>query len=225
MPASTMPISRDSPSSASPSTNGASPSVACGFGHRASAPSSAWRSGGIRCWAVLGLRRLVVVLLQARGDRRGGLDAVAGDDRARIGECASGSGTVGPEAITAGSSPGTSLIASVTTRAGRAAAASRPPLIAERCLRTQFISVMFAPDASSARLIACLSASVRPAAGAAHNADPPPDISASTRSSGPKPVHTLQQPARASFAVGVGHRMRGLDHLDVAASARRGRSG
>ena len=29
-----------------------------------------------------------------------------------------GSGTVGPEAITAGSSPGTSEIASVTTRAG-----------------------------------------------------------------------------------------------------------
>ena len=126
-----------------------------------------------------------------------------------------GSGTVGPEAITAGSSPGTSLIARVTTRAGRAAAASRPPLMAERCLRTQFISEMFAPDASKARLIACLSASERPAAGAAHNADPPPEISASTRSSEPKPAHALQQPTCASFAVGIRHGVRGLDHLDV----------
>ncbi len=98
-----------------------------------------------------------------------------------------GSGTVGPEAITAGSSPGTSLIASVTTRAGLAAAASLPPLMAERCLRTQFISEMFAPQASSARLIACLSASVSPSAGAAQSAEPPPDIRASTRSSGPRP--------------------------------------
>ena len=58
-----------------------------------------------------------------------------------------GSGTVGPEAMTAGSSPGTSEIASVTICAGAAAAASRPPLIAERCLRTQLISPMVAPAA------------------------------------------------------------------------------
>ena len=56
-----------------------------------------------------------------------------------------GSGTVGPEAITAGSSPGTSEMTSVTTCAGAQAAASRPPLIADRCLRTQFISAMLAP--------------------------------------------------------------------------------
>ena len=61
-----------------------------------------------------------------------------------------GSGTVGPLAMTAGSSPGTSLISSVTTRAGAQRAASRPPLIADRCLRTQFISSIAAPLRSSA---------------------------------------------------------------------------
>ena len=87
-----------------------------------------------------------------------------------------GSGTVGPEAITAGSSPGTSEIARVTTRAGAAAAASRPPLIAERCLRTVLISPIVAPERSSARVTACLSASVRPGAGSASSAEPPPEI-------------------------------------------------
>ena len=62
-----------------------------------------------------------------------------------------GSGTVGPLPITAGSSPGTSLIASVTTRAGAAAAASRPPLMADKCFRTTFISVILAPHANSER--------------------------------------------------------------------------
>ena len=76
-----------------------------------------------------------------------------------------GSGTVGPEAITAGSSPGTSEIARVRIRAGAAAAASRPPLIAERCLRTVLISPIVAPQRSSARVTACLSARVRPGAG------------------------------------------------------------
>jgi hypothetical protein len=60
-----------------------------------------------------------------------------------------GSGTVGPEAITPGSSPGTSLMASVTTRAGCAAAASRPPAKALRCLRMQFISWIEAPEAAA----------------------------------------------------------------------------
>ena len=51
-----------------------------------------------------------------------------------------GSGTVGPEPMMERSSPGTSEITRVTTFAGKAAAARRPPLMAERCLRTQFIS-------------------------------------------------------------------------------------
>ena len=51
--------------------------------------------------------------------------------------------------MTAGSSPGTSEIANVTTRAGRARAVSRPPLMAERCLRSVLISPIEAPDLRS----------------------------------------------------------------------------
>ena len=64
-------------------------------------------------------------------DKGGGLSAAAE---------VVGSGTVGPDAITDGSSPGTSEIISETTGAGAAAIASLPPLIADRCLRTVFIS-------------------------------------------------------------------------------------
>ena len=58
--------------------------------------------------------------------------------------------------MVAGSSPGTSEMASVSAAAGQAASASRPPLIAERCLRTALISPMAAPEASSARRQALL---------------------------------------------------------------------
>ena len=97
-----------------------------------------------------------------------------------------GSGTVGPEAITAGSSKGTSEIASVRIeRALRAATARRPPLIRERCLRTVLISPIGAPERSSALVIACFSGSVRAPAGAIQLAEPPPDSSTRTSSSGP----------------------------------------
>lgn len=53
-----------------------------------------------------------------------------------------------------GPSPGTSEMSSVTSRAGWHAAARRPPLMRERCRRTQFISEMVAPDLSNALLTA-----------------------------------------------------------------------
>src|SRR5271166_3130028 len=87
-----------------------------------------------------------------------------------------GSATVGPDAITLGSSPGTSEISKATTRAGAAAAANLPPLIADRCLRTQFISEIAAPLFSKALLIPCLSARVMPGAGKDKSAEPPPEI-------------------------------------------------
>ena len=102
---------------------------------------------------------------------------------ARASDSVEGSPTVGPEPITAGWSPGTSEIASVTTRAGCARVASRPPLMRERCFRTVFISVMLAPERSSARVMSCFSSSVIPAAGAIQLADAPPESSTSTRSS------------------------------------------
>jgi len=79
-------------------------------------------------------------------------------------------------------------MSSDTTRAGHACIASRPPLIADRCLRTVFISAIVAPRSSSACVIACFCASEMPCAGRAHSAEPPPEISAITRSSGPSPV-------------------------------------
>ena len=50
-------------------------------------------------------------------------------------------------------------MATVTSRAGWARCASRPPLMRERCLRSVFISVIGAPQASSARVTACFSRS------------------------------------------------------------------
>ena len=98
-----------------------------------------------------------------------------------------GSAAVGPDATRAGSSPGTSEMISATTFAGCAANARRPPLIADRCLRTQLISEMGAPLASSARVTFCLSSRLIPGAGNVSSEDPPPEISANTRSSGVRP--------------------------------------
>src|SRR6202162_1014263 len=114
-----------------------------------------------------------------------------------------GSPTVGPEPMSVGLSPGTSEITSVTTFAGKHAAARRPPLMPERWRRTQFISPIGAPEVSSARLSACLSSSARPASGNVSRAEAPPDINASTRSSWLSPW-TLA-------------RMRSLDDLDALA--------
>jgi len=61
---------------------------------------------------------------------------------------------------------GTSEIAIVTSRAGCARAARRPPLMRERCLRTVLISVIDAPQASSDLVSACFSTSDRSAVGA-----------------------------------------------------------
>ena len=94
---------------------------------------------------------------------------------------------VGPEATSAGLSPGMSETTSDTTLAGQAAAASRPPLIVETCLRIVFIAAIGAPEASSASLTAISSASVRPSAGDGSSAEPPPEISATTRSSAVRP--------------------------------------
>ncbi len=102
----------------------------------------------------------------------------------------------------------------VTRRAGRAATASRPPLIAERCLRTAFISVIVAPLASRARLTACLSASVMPPAGSVMSAEPPPEIRAITRSSGRRPDDGRENELRRRLAHRVGDRMRGLEDPD-----------
>ena len=106
---------------------------------------------------------------------------------------------------------------SETTRAGWAAAASRPPLMVETCLRMVFIAAIGAPEASSASLTAISSASVRPPAGDGSSAEPPPEISATTRSSSVEAGDGFEQALRGLEAGRVGHRMRGLDDLDALA--------
>ncbi len=83
---------------------------------------------------------------------------------------------VGPEPITDGSSgigPCTSEMAKVNVRAE--AAASCPPLICERCLRTQLSPSIATPARISVRLASTFSPSVTPGTGAASSADAPPD--------------------------------------------------
>ena len=94
-----------------------------------------------------------------------------------------GSGTVGPDAITSRGSPITSERIRVTRVAGAAALAKCPPFTFDRCLRIQFISLIFAPDFSKISFTAFKSASEHPSGVSAIKADPPPEIRQITRSS------------------------------------------
>ena len=141
-----------------------------------------------------------------------------------------GSATVGPEGITAGSCAGNIGDGQGDHSRRKAAAARRPPLTAERCFLTQFISEMVAPDLSSVMFTACLSSRVRPGAGRVRSADPPPEIRHITRSStesaptiammraaaarpaasgtGWARLHYLDRPARHRVAVAGDHQAR-----------------
>ena len=168
MPAMTLPTSRASPSIASPRIAGVTPAS------RATAPrlrasAAAWRSfatSRVRKPRIAGLHRSRLRPTRARADTFGGsVDAVAAEHVERIGARR----RIGDRR------PGRDIDRIVAGhirhqqrhhRAGWHAAASRPPLIADRCRRTQFISLIVAPDLSSARLTLCLSSSVRPGAAA-----------------------------------------------------------
>ena len=138
--------------------------------------------------------------------------------RARM-ACASpwvlASPNVGPDPTTEGSSPGTSEISNVATAApGAAWSASRPPFTAERCLRTQFISWMVAPERSSAAVTCCLWVSVMPGTGAASSALAPPEIRHSRRSSGPQCLRLIQEPGGGRLSRLVGYGVGRLDDFD-----------
>ena len=85
--------------------------------------------------------------------------------------------------MTLRSSPTTSEIARQTVGPG-AAAASRPPFTADRCLRIVLSAVISAPPFSSALTAVRLSSSVRVPAGTAINADAPPESSTTSVSPG-----------------------------------------
>ena len=107
---------------------------------------------------IAGLRRFVARDRRARVRRRRARRAGSARRRRARRPASWDRARSGPSRSPPGSSPGTSEIASVTTRAGCARDASRPPLMRERCLRTVFISPMLAPERNSARVTACLSA-------------------------------------------------------------------
>ena len=108
-------------------------------------------------------------------------------------------------------------MASVATRAGAAAAARRPPLIADRCLRTQLISSIAAPQASSERVSPCFSTRRMPGAGLASRAEPPPEARQTRRSSAPRPGGEGEGAVGGGDRGFVRHRMAGLHDFDRAA--------
>ena len=165
MPAWTRATSRDSPSIESPRMTGVTPAL------RATSAAASSEACGVAIMMFSTPRKPRD--RRASASRRRScsrLSTLAGTSISYFSMMASasllveGSGTVGPEAMIEGSSPGTSEIISATTLAGDAAAASLPPLIAERCFRTVFISLMVAPDLSSALFTACLSSRLTPSA-------------------------------------------------------------
>ena len=110
--------------------------------------------------------------------------------------------------MTAGSSGAgstTSDMASVTTRPP-AATASRPPLRADRCFRTQLSPSIAMPARSRTAVTADLSSRVRPGIGAARPADAPPDSNRTRTSSGASPAASAsaRRPAATLPAVGTG---------------------
>ena len=87
-------------------------------------------------------------------------------------------------------------------------------MISERCLRTQFISEIGAPDFRSCLVSACLASKLTPAAGADQIADAPPESRQSTRSFGPALFGEFDRAFGAGDRIGVGHRVAGLQDLD-----------
>ncbi len=92
-----------------------------------------------------------------------------------------GSAAKGPDAMELRSSPRTSEMTKQRHFAGLIASARWPPLMRERCFRTVLISWMLAPDLRRRLVRRVFSA--RGIIGNGISAEPPPDISAITRSS------------------------------------------
>ena len=102
------------------------------------------------------------------------------------------------------------------------AAASCPPLTADRCLRTVLSAWMSAPARSSVAVVCRLSSSVTPAAGTAINADAPPESSTSSESfEGTDAAYASARRPPSSLPCGR-HRMTADDVLATRGSGRAG---
>ena len=181
-----------------------------------------------RCWRTADRRASGVSLAgsaSARGDR---LAAGRGDSarRSRGHPRASvGSGTVGPEPITAGSSPGTSEIASVTTRAGCARARQPSALDAREMLAHRVDLADRCAGAQAARASPPASRRARALRPARSSWPMRRRTSAPARD---RPRRRCRR-ARASRSVAaspgrVGDRMAGLDHPDEPCRPRHSRA-
>ena len=128
--------------------------------------------------------------------------------------------TVGPDAMSTGSSPGTSDITRLTTRAGWHAA-REPAALDRRQVPPHAVHLGDRRAAGQQRAVDRLLVGERePGRGRGSSAEPPPEIRQRTRSSAVRPRPARSMRARGALARRVGHRVRGLDDLD--ALARRG---
>ncbi len=116
--------------------------------------------------------------------------------------------------MTLRSSPTTSEIARQTVGPG-AAAARRPPLTADKCLRMVFSAVMSAPPFSSAFTAVRLSSSVRSPAGTAISADAPPESSTTSVSLGSVQPRDLERAASRGDAALIRQRMARRNPLEL----------
>ena len=133
-----------------------------------------------------------------------------------------GSAIVGPEPMTDGSSgigPCTSEIAKVSVRAD--AAASCPPLICERCLRTQLSPSIATPARISVRLASTFSPRVTPGTGAASRADAPPDSNTISAASSVTARRARARASPAATLAGFAARVAGLEELELVGERRR----
>ena len=121
---------------------------------------------------------------------------------------------MGPEAITAGSSPGTSEMANVTTSAGQAAAARRPPVMAERCLRTQLTSPIGAPDLEQLGVHQPQVLEVETGGGEGEEGRTSAAEEDEYEVVGREVFDERQRALRGARAGGVRERMSGFDHVD-----------
>ena len=108
----------------------------------------------------------------------------------------------------------TSESASISTVAGQAARASRPPLKRERCLRTVLSSPIVAPAASSSCVTACLSSSVTGGAGRGRERRAAAGDQHDDEIVGGGGFGERQQPGGGREPARVGDRMTGLRELD-----------
>ena len=193
MPAITLPTSRASPSIASPRM--------CGVDARRRgrprppprAPSAAWRSCASRRARRRGSPGLTVspppLSSSARSARPVRRCRSARGSRARRRRW-SDRRPSGPEAMSLGSSPGTSEISSVT-HPRRMARRGEPSALDRREVAAHAVHLADRRRrlASSARLTRLLVGERQPAAGSDSSDEPPPEIRQSTRSSGRQALH------------------------------------